>query len=58
VPERALVAHKFAFEGARVLLAGLPGDPVDDVAGTIRGRGGLAETYCGDLSKNFMRKSA
>jgi NAD(P)-dependent dehydrogenase (short-subunit alcohol dehydrogenase family) len=47
------IAHKFAFEGARVLLAGLPGDPVDDVAGTIRGRGGLAETYCGDLSEEL-----
>jgi hypothetical protein len=58
VPERALVAHKFAFEGARVLLAGLPGDPVGDVAGTIRGRGGLPKRIAAIFPKNFMRKSA
>ena len=30
------IAHKFAREGANVLLNGLPGDPVEDVASDIR----------------------
>jgi NAD(P)-dependent dehydrogenase (short-subunit alcohol dehydrogenase family) len=45
------IAHKFAREGARVLLAGLPGDPVEDVANSIRKGGGLAEAYIGDLAE-------
>ena len=47
------IAHKFAREGARVLLAGLPGDPVEDVVGTIRKGGGLAEAYIGDLAEEL-----
>ncbi len=47
------IAHKFAREGARVLLAGLPGDPVEDVVGTIREGGGLAEAYIGDLAEEL-----
>lgn len=30
------ISHKFALEGAHVLLAGLPDDPLDDVANAIR----------------------
>jgi NAD(P)-dependent dehydrogenase (short-subunit alcohol dehydrogenase family) len=44
------IAHKFASEGARVLAAGLPDDPVIDVVNAIRSRGGIAEAFTGDLS--------
>lgn len=44
-------ALKFAREGAQVLLNGLPDDPVEDVAATIRGMGGQAEVYLGDVSE-------
>jgi len=53
------IAHKFAREGARVLLAGLPSDPVKDVADTIvaanaaanASAGDEAEVYLGDLAE-------
>ena len=45
------VALKFAREGAQVLLNGLPDDPVEDVAATIRGMGGQAQVYLGDVSE-------
>jgi NAD(P)-dependent dehydrogenase (short-subunit alcohol dehydrogenase family) len=45
------IAHKFAREGARVLLAGLPGDPLPDVAAAIAAQGGEAEAFLGDLSQ-------
>ncbi len=53
------IAHKFAREGARVLLAGLPSDPVKDVADAIVAAnaaanapgGGEAEVYLGDLAE-------
>jgi 3alpha(or 20beta)-hydroxysteroid dehydrogenase len=44
------IAHKFAREGARVVLAGLPGDPVKDVEIAIIEAGGEAEVYLGDLA--------
>jgi len=44
------IAHKFAREGARVVLAGLPTDPVKDVEIAIIEAGGEAEVYLGDLS--------
>ncbi len=45
------IAHKFAREGARLLLAGLPSDPVRDVAGVITSTGSDAEVYLGDLAE-------
>jgi NAD(P)-dependent dehydrogenase (short-subunit alcohol dehydrogenase family) len=53
------IAHKFAREGARVLLAGLPSDPVKDVADAVVAAnapanapaGGEAEVYLGDLAE-------
>lgn len=45
------IAHKFSREGARLLLAGLPGDPVPDVAAAIVESGGEAEAFLGDLSE-------
>ncbi|KRR05844.1 SDR family NAD(P)-dependent oxidoreductase [Bradyrhizobium valentinum] len=44
------IAHKFAREGAKVVAAGLPDDPVDDVVRAIRERGGVAESFLGDLA--------
>ncbi|WP_116107953.1 SDR family NAD(P)-dependent oxidoreductase [Lewinella sp. IMCC34191] len=45
------ISKLFAREGARVIVAGLPEDPVDDVAADIRANGGAALPYKGDLSK-------
>jgi len=45
------IAHKFAREGARVVLAGLPGDPVRDVGNAIVAGGGEAEVFLGDLAE-------
>ncbi|GAB1581180.1 SDR family NAD(P)-dependent oxidoreductase [Phyllobacterium phragmitis] len=44
------IAHKFAREGAKVVLAGLPDDPVEDVARAIRENGGEAEACPGDVA--------
>ena len=45
------IAHKFAREGARLLLNGLPSDPVPDVAAAIAAAGGEVETFLGDISE-------
>jgi NAD(P)-dependent dehydrogenase (short-subunit alcohol dehydrogenase family) len=45
------VAHKFAREGARLMLSGLPADPVLDVAEAIASAGGVAEAHLGDLAE-------
>ena len=44
------IAHKFAREGARLVLNGLPSDPVPDVAEAIVAGGGQAEVYLGDVA--------
>ena len=44
------IAHKFAREGAFLVLNGLPGDPVRDVAAAILAAGGQAEVYLGDVA--------
>jgi NAD(P)-dependent dehydrogenase (short-subunit alcohol dehydrogenase family) len=44
------IAHKFAQEGAAVALAGLPGDPVLQVAEAIVAAGGRAVAHLGDLA--------
>ncbi|MEH2529304.1 NAD(P)-dependent dehydrogenase (short-subunit alcohol dehydrogenase family) [Bradyrhizobium sp. AZCC 1588] len=44
------IAHKFAREGAKVIVAGLPADPVEDVVHAIRARGGVAEPFLGDVA--------
>ncbi len=45
------IAHKFAYEGASVLLAGLPGDPVEEVAAAVRDQYPDVEVavYVGDV---------
>lgn len=44
------IAHKFAREGASVLVADLPGSDAQDVGDDIVKAGGRAAAYCGDLS--------
>jgi NAD(P)-dependent dehydrogenase (short-subunit alcohol dehydrogenase family) len=44
------IAHKFALEGAKVVVAGLPDDPVDDVVKAIAKQGGEATGYKGDVA--------
>lgn len=51
------IAHKFAVEGARVMVAGLPTDPVLDVVTAIRERGFQAEGFSGDLTKELDAKA-
>jgi NAD(P)-dependent dehydrogenase (short-subunit alcohol dehydrogenase family) len=45
------IAHKFAREGARLVLNGLPADPVRSVAAAIVAGGGQAEVYLGDVAE-------
>jgi NAD(P)-dependent dehydrogenase (short-subunit alcohol dehydrogenase family) len=45
------IAHKFACEGARVVLAGLPSDPVREVADAIVALGREAEVHLGDVAE-------
>lgn len=44
------IARKFVREGARVVLNGLPGDPVEDVARSLAATGGDAVAYVGDVA--------
>ena len=39
------IAHKFAKEGASVVVNGLPDDPIDDVVKSINQYGGKAIAY-------------
>jgi NAD(P)-dependent dehydrogenase (short-subunit alcohol dehydrogenase family) len=45
------IGHKFAQEGAKLVLAGLSEDPVEDVAAAIAAEGGAAVACLGDLSE-------
>ena len=45
------IAHKFAREGARVVVAGLPDHPVDDVVQAIGKTAGTAIGFSGDLAE-------
>lgn len=44
------ICKKFAQEGAKVVVAGLPEDPVEEVAKEIVEKGGVAISFQGDLS--------
>lgn len=44
------IAKKFAYEGAKVVVNGLPGDPLRDVAASIIAQGGAAVVYEGDIA--------
>ncbi|MBD2108432.1 SDR family oxidoreductase [Nodosilinea sp. FACHB-13] len=45
------IAYKFALEGAKVLINGLPDDPIEDVAQAIQQHGAEVVTYKGDVSQ-------
>lgn len=45
------IAHKFAKEGAKVVVNGLPQDPVESVANSINQHGGQAVAVKGDVSE-------
>ena len=47
------IAHKFAREGARIVVSGLPSDPVHDEA--IRNSGGRVDPHLGDLESHARR---
>lgn len=45
------IAHKFAKEGAKIVVNGLPDDPIEDVAAALKEYGGEAIAYAGDVSE-------
>ena len=45
------IAHKFAAEGARVVVNGLPTDPILEVTRSICDQGGHAVVYAGDVAE-------
>ncbi len=51
------IAHKFAREGARLVLNGLPTDPVREVAEAIVAGGGQAVAYLGDVAEETAARA-
>ncbi|MDR3468576.1 MAG: SDR family NAD(P)-dependent oxidoreductase [Xanthobacteraceae bacterium] len=51
------IAHKFAREGARLVLSGLPADPVPDVADAITKAGGRAAIHLGDVAEDSQAQA-
>lgn len=51
------IAHKFAKEGASVIVNGLADDPIEDVVESIKHYGGKAVVYAGDVSQEFHAKN-
>ena len=51
------ICLKFADEGATVVVAGLPGDPVQDVARKIQQRGSKAAYFIGDVSDDVQARA-
>ena len=45
------ICRKFAREGAKLLVNGLPGDSIDDVVAAIEEDGSAAVAYAGDVSE-------
>ena len=50
------IAHKFAKERARVVVSGLPDDPIEDVAEAIRVKGGNAIAHGADVSDEIAAR--
>jgi NAD(P)-dependent dehydrogenase (short-subunit alcohol dehydrogenase family) len=44
------ISKKFALEGAKVIVNGLPEDPVNEVVSEITQKGGQAMAYIGNIS--------
>lgn len=51
------ICKKFIDEGASVLIAGLPGDPVHEVSQEIRANGGRSTDFSGDLSDDLQARA-
>ena len=51
------IAHKFAKEGAKVIVNGLPSDPVNEVAEAIKQYGGEAIAHTGDISEESQAQA-
>jgi len=51
------ICRKFAREGAKVVVNGLPGDPIDDVASAILHEGGEAIPFAGDVSEDGQARN-
>jgi NAD(P)-dependent dehydrogenase (short-subunit alcohol dehydrogenase family) len=51
------IAHKFAKEGAKVVVNGLPADPVHDVVANINKNGGEAVGYIGDVAEEVHARA-
>jgi NAD(P)-dependent dehydrogenase (short-subunit alcohol dehydrogenase family) len=51
-----VIAHKFAREGAKVVVSGLPNDPINDVACAIQHYAGVAIAYPGDVAEEAYAK--
>lgn len=50
-------AHKFAKEGAKVVVNGLPTDPIEAVVSAIRSYGGEAVAFAGDIAEEAYAKA-
>jgi NAD(P)-dependent dehydrogenase (short-subunit alcohol dehydrogenase family) len=50
------ICRRFAREGAKVLVSGLPDDPIDDVAAAIVSEKGEALAFPGDLSQEELAR--
>ena len=53
----AAIAHKFAAEGARVVINGLPTDPILEVEKSIGAAGGKCVVYAGDVADEDRAKA-
>lgn len=51
------ICLKFARDGAKVVISGLPGDPIDDVAAAIERDGGEALAVAGDVADESRAKA-
>lgn len=51
------IAHKFAKAGAKVVVNGLPTDPVEEVAQAINESGGQAIAYAGNVAEVFQAQA-
>jgi len=50
------ICHKFIAEGAKVMVCGLPGDPVQDVVGALTAKGGDTIGHEGDIASESGAK--
>ncbi|HEU4452292.1 MAG TPA: SDR family oxidoreductase [Longimicrobium sp.] len=51
------ICHKFAKEGAAVVVSGLPTDPIEQVAAEMRGWGARAVAFAGDVAEDAIAEA-